>query len=378
MLERSDTVTEILHDRPAADVNEFKPLYKFYRRLGWAKFNHHCQFPQSGKEYATLLDPYNVSAYESLHANDLNVTVIKSIKDHASSCCEFIAKSPSSINSANQDQIKTEIVEITVNSVPGLRIYPGIYSPNVQRQLILNCIEEYLPPSTFHLTNLHPAYDLPDPFNLFGESPQTLILPSKNPSTAASTPTTLAATQSKKLRWVTLGGQYNWTTKEYPTFTPRAIGFPDFPDDLVALLAGSSITCQDKGINPEASIINFYSDGDILSPHQDVAERSSADLVSISIGCEAVFFVGLSKDSLPLQLRVRSGDVIVMGGQSRFAWHGVGRVWHNTAPSYLTDFDFLNGFKDDDNLKENVKAGRQHYGSWISSKRINFNARQML
>ncbi|KAK9493743.1 hypothetical protein V1508DRAFT_352655 [Lipomyces doorenjongii] len=359
----------------AASNNAFKPLYKFYRHLSYEEFDYLCFEPGSKLETDTLLDPIFPKTYNELHADDLSIAHYPFTVDFIESLRKFKYASTSRISVGSRSQCAATFEEITLKSVPGLRIYPGILTPDVQRQLVVNVIEEYLPSET-HLTNLHPSYMLPQPFYLFGHPRDTIIPPSDKPTVAAATPTTLGSLQDRKLRWVTLGGQYNWTTKKYPTFEPHTREFPDFPVSLTTLLKGASAIFRDR-INPEASIINFYSDGDILSPHQDIAELSSADLVSVSLGCEAVFFCGLAKDKPPLQVRVRSGDIIVMGGDSRFAWHGVGRVWDKTAPDHLVGFDYCENFEHD-RIADNVASGRKRYGQWMLSKRINLNVRQML
>jgi alkylated DNA repair protein alkB family protein 1 len=63
---------------------------------------------------------------------------------------------------------------------------------------------------------------------------------------------------------------------------------------------------------------------DTLTAHVDQAEvDATSPLVSISIGLPAVFLVGgATKDKPPLPLLVRSGDVLIMAGPSRQAYHG--------------------------------------------------------
>ncbi|KAK9314391.1 hypothetical protein V1522DRAFT_413869 [Lipomyces starkeyi] len=372
----SDTVVSApwSSDLPASN-NAFRPLYKFYRHMSYEEFDDLCYKPGSKLETDTLLDPIFPESYNELHPGDLSIASYPFTVDFIESLRKFIYASTSRVSVGNSSQCAATFEEITLKSVPGLRIYPGILTPDVQRQLVVNVIEEYLPPET-HLTNLHPSYMLPQPFQLFGHPRDTIIPPSDNPALAAASPATLGSLQDSKLRWVTLGGQYNWTTKKYPTFEPHKREFPDFPVSLKTLLKGASAIFRDS-INPEASIINFYSDGDILSPHQDIAELSSADLVSVNLGCEAVFFCGLAKNKPPVQVRVRSGDVIVMGGESRFAWHGVGRVWDKTTPDYLAEFDYCENFEHE-RIADSVASGRKRYGQWMLSKRINLNVRQML
>lgn len=62
--------------------------------------------------------------------------------------------------------------------------------------------------------------------------------------------------------------------------------------------------------------------------HQDDAERDlTQPLVALSLGCDAVFVLGgSSRDDPAVALRLRSGDVVVMSGPARMAFHGVPRV----------------------------------------------------
>ena len=166
---------------------------------------------------------------------------------------------------------------------------------------------------------------------------------------------------SKKMRWTTLGGQYDWTAKRYPDVEP-----PAFPPDIKGLL--ESIFTDTRA---EAAIVNLYSPGDTLSMHRDVAETSTTGLVSISLGCDAIFVIGIGEDAegneRVLALRLRSGSAVYMSGTSRFAWHGVPHIVPGTCPRYLKDWPGSAG-------------GNQEYEEWkgwMGSKRVNLNVRQM-
>lgn len=159
---------------------------------------------------------------------------------------------------------------------------------------------------------------------------------------------------NKKLRWVTLGGQYDWTNKVYPRGQP-----PAFPSDLKNLIESVF------PMNAEAAILNLYSPGDTLSLHRDVSEECDQPLVSISIGCSAVFIVGL-EDHEPAAILLRSGDAILMSGASRYAWHGVPKVLRETCPAGIAGWP----------ATENTPQYEQWRG-WMAGKRINLNVRQM-
>jgi len=79
------------------------------------------------------------------------------------------------------------------------------------------------------------------------------------------------------------------------------------------------------GFRPDACLINRYEPGAKLSLHQDRDEKSyEFPIVSVSLGLPAKFlFGGLVRTERPRRLRLENGDVVVWGGPSRLAFHGV-------------------------------------------------------
>ncbi len=84
---------------------------------------------------------------------------------------------------------------------------------------------------------------------------------------------------------------------------------------------------------PQACLVNFYSDKAKMGLHQDRDESDfSAPVVSVSLGDDCLFRVGGTKRTDPTQsIRLRSGDVVVLGGTSRLAFHGVDRIYPSTS-----------------------------------------------
>lgn len=76
---------------------------------------------------------------------------------------------------------------------------------------------------------------------------------------------------------------------------------------------------------PDACLINQYVPGAKLSLHQDKDEKDlRAPIVSLSLGLPAVFLFGTPSRKDRLQRwRLVHGDVVVWGGPSRLAYHGV-------------------------------------------------------
>jgi alkylated DNA repair protein (DNA oxidative demethylase) len=79
------------------------------------------------------------------------------------------------------------------------------------------------------------------------------------------------------------------------------------------------------GFVPDACLVNRYAPGTKLALHQDKDERDfTQPIVSVSLGVPAVFLWGGAKRSdRPRRIPLASGDVVVWGGPSRLAFHGV-------------------------------------------------------
>lgn len=194
-----------------------------------------------------------------------------------------------------------------------------------------------------------------DSNSFFSISQETFVAPH---DATIHKPITIKQLLESKLRWVTLGGQYDWTNKTYPSEPP-----PGFPQDIATLMQGLF-----PNVDAQAAIVNFYSPGDTLSVHRDVSEECDNGLISASIGCDCIFMIGNQNGSSASAVRLRSGDVLLMSGESRFAWHAVPKIVADTCPSWLEDWPVID------------KTAREHYlgwRGWIRNKRINLNIRQM-
>ena len=84
---------------------------------------------------------------------------------------------------------------------------------------------------------------------------------------------------------------------------------------------------------PEACLVNYYAGAAKLGSHrdEDEAERS-APVLSVSLGDRAVFHVGGLKRTDPkARIDLKSGDVVILGGGARLAFHGIDRVHAGTS-----------------------------------------------
>ncbi|XP_041352727.1 nucleic acid dioxygenase ALKBH1-like isoform X2 [Gigantopelta aegis] len=137
-----------------------------------------------------------------------------------------------------------------------------------------------------------------------------------------------------KLRWTTLGYHYNWDTKEYSDhFTP-------FPADLSFLAAYIAAVLGYPQFSAEAGIVNYYHMDSTLAGHTDHSEFDhDAPLISISFGQEAIFLIGgVTKETEPSAIFLRHGDICVMAGASRLAYHAVPKIIHSDTRPLPTEF----------------------------------------
>ncbi|WP_306142776.1 alpha-ketoglutarate-dependent dioxygenase AlkB [Roseibium sp. MMSF_3412] len=105
--------------------------------------------------------------------------------------------------------------------------------------------------------------------------------------------------------------------------------WPDIPPVLMSLWRDLA----PQAPLPEACLINFYETGAKMGLHQDRDEKTfDAPVVSVSLGDTATFRVGGLKRNDPTRsFRLQSGDVVVLGGDARLAFHGIDRVLKGTS-----------------------------------------------
>ncbi|OSP54683.1 alpha-ketoglutarate-dependent dioxygenase AlkB [Pseudoruegeria sp. SK021] len=127
---------------------------------------------------------------------------------------------------------------------------------------------------------------------------------------------------------MTAAGQFGWVSDprgyRYQGHHPAGMPWPPIPETVLAVWRALSGTER----QPECCLVNFYGEGARLGLHQD---RDEADLtqpvLSISLGDEGLFRVGgLERGGSTRSVWLRSGDVVVLEGAGRLAYHGVDRI----------------------------------------------------
>lgn len=102
--------------------------------------------------------------------------------------------------------------------------------------------------------------------------------------------------------------------------------WPPMPAAFLALAGAAAAEAGFAGYVPDACLLNRYEPGTRLSLHQDRDERDlAAPIVSVSLGLPAIFLWGTARrrGDTPRRIRLVHGDVVVWGGPSRLAFHGV-------------------------------------------------------
>ena len=123
------------------------------------------------------------------------------------------------------------------------------------------------------------------------------------------------------LGWVSDSSGYRYSERD--PLSGQA--WPTMPVCCLELAQRAAAQSGYQEFQPTACLINEYVPGAKLSLHQDKDELNfSAPIVSMSLGLPATFLFGTTqRKDRPKRHRLNHGDVVVWGGPSRLAYHGV-------------------------------------------------------
>jgi DNA oxidative demethylase len=130
-------------------------------------------------------------------------------------------------------------------------------------------------------------------------------------------------------------GPLGWVTdrergyRYQPTHPVTGMPWPPIPEALLELWREVAAYPHP----PQACLVNFYSADARMGLHQDRDEEDfSAPVVSVSLGDDCLFRVGqTTREGGTKSFRLKSGDVVVLGGEARLCFHGVDRVYSSTS-----------------------------------------------
>lgn len=177
----------------------------------------------------------------------------------------------------------------TVVSLRGVQIYPGLLSPQMQANLVEDlraCARQ---------------------------------APFFTPVTASGKAMSVRLTSAGQMGWVSDRRGYRYERRH-----PSGAEWPAIPDIVLGLWRDLVSGERD----PDCCLINYYGEGTKMGLHQD---RDEADfqwpVLSISLGDEGLFRVGnTTRGGKTESVWLRSGDVLLMGGDARLVYHGVDRI----------------------------------------------------
>ncbi|KAF1983073.1 hypothetical protein K402DRAFT_383563 [Aulographum hederae CBS 113979] len=253
----------------------------------------------------------------------------------------------------------------------GLRLLPSLLPPECQFLLLDHLLHTHLA-NPLHKTNLHQDYHIPfpPPGSSFFTYPQNSASPNHTfqplSSSQASNPNlkplNTAQALQKKLRWLTIGDQYDWGTRVYPTESPTP-----FPAEIGKLVT----TLFKDEFRPESGVVLLYSPKDYMPVHRDVSEECERGLASFSLGCDGLFQQeedeNQEREQEMVVIRVRSGDVVQMGGKTRWAWHAMPKVMAGTCPEELREWPVGVG----------TPREYEKWRGYMKGKRLNISCRQV-
>jgi alkylated DNA repair protein (DNA oxidative demethylase) len=179
---------------------------------------------------------------------------------------------------------------------PGFKIHPGLVSPR-QQEMLCSALRAAVAAAPFF----------------------TPTMPK------SGKPFSVRMTNLGSLGWVSDRSGYRYQATHPETGKP----WPPIPKMVLDLWR----SVADYLHEPEACLVNYYAAGTRMGLHQDRDEEDfAAPVVSISLGDACLFRVGGTKRNDPTRsLKLSSGDVVVLGGDARLAFHGVDRIYPGTS-----------------------------------------------
>jgi alkylated DNA repair protein (DNA oxidative demethylase) len=147
------------------------------------------------------------------------------------------------------------------------------------------------------------------------------LAPLRHMQTPGGHTMSIQTTRCGSMGWVSKPGGYRYAASNPHNRQP----WPAIPWSMVEFAVHAATEAGYPDFVPDSCLINQYLPGNKLGLHQDRDERDlRAPVVSLSLGLPATFlFGGLQRAGKTERYRLAHGDVVVWGGPSRLAFHGV-------------------------------------------------------
>lgn len=127
---------------------------------------------------------------------------------------------------------------------------------------------------------------------------------------------------------MTSAGRCGWVSDRsgyrYADRHPSGVAWPPIPAPIRAVWTELVGPARD----PDCCLLNYYGSDARMGLHRDADEGDfSWPVVSISLGDSARFRIGgVARRDPTTSVILESGDVVVMGGSARLAYHGIDRI----------------------------------------------------
>ena len=127
---------------------------------------------------------------------------------------------------------------------------------------------------------------------------------------------------------MTSAGRFGWFSDRsgyrYSEHHPNGVKWSALPQsilDVWGLVSGSARA-------PECCLINLYREAAKMGMHQDRDEAEFGEpVVSVSLGDDGLFRIGnITRGGKTESIWLKSGDVVVMGGDARLIYHGIDKT----------------------------------------------------
>lgn len=143
--------------------------------------------------------------------------------------------------------------------------------------------------------------------------------PLVRPVTPGGRKMSVRMTSAGRCGWISDRSGYRYADRH-----PSGVGWPPIPKPILGVW--TDLVGPDR--DPDCCLFNYYAAEARMGLHRDADEGDFTwPVVSISLGDSARFRIGGVRRCDPTaSVMLESGDVVVMGGPARLAYHGIDRI----------------------------------------------------